>query len=98
MYSYVEGSDLLLCGNYIYHQYHDCQDVAYFLCADRLNDVLVLPTENRTLTPVLACTDRMIRIMQVFLCISNNSTVTGHRTVVVLVLIVLVLLIVINEI
>jgi len=55
----------MLCGNYIYNQYHDCHDVAYYLCADELNDVLVLPTENRTLTPVLACKDRMIRILQV---------------------------------
>ena len=65
LFSCVSGSDLMLCGNYIYNQYHDCHDVAYCLCADELNDVLVLPTENRTLTPVLACKDRMIRILQV---------------------------------
>ena len=64
--SCVDGSDLMLCGNYIYHQYHDCQDMAYYLCADELNDVVVLPTANRALTPVLACKDRMIRILQVF--------------------------------
>jgi len=63
--SCVDGSDLMLCGNYIYHQYHDCRDVAYYLCADELNDVLVLPTANRTLTPVVACKDRMLRILQV---------------------------------
>jgi len=63
--SCVDGPDLMLCGNYIYHHYHDCHDVAYYLCADELNDVLVLPTANRTLTPVLACKDRMIRILQV---------------------------------
>jgi len=60
----------MLCGNYIYHQYHDCQDVAYYLCADHMNDVLALPTDNRILTPVLACMDRMIRVLQVsaFFC------------------------------
>ena len=65
MCSCVDGADLMLCGNYIYHLYHDCEDRAYYLCADELNDVVVLPTINRTLTPVLACMDRTIRIMQV---------------------------------
>jgi len=73
VHSYVEGSDLLLCGNYIYHQYHDCQDIGYYLCSDRLNDVLALPTENRTLTPVLACMDRMIRILQVLAFLYDNE-------------------------
>jgi len=72
--SYVEGSDLLLCGSYIFHQYHDCQDVAYYLCADRLNDVLALPTDNRTLTPVLACTDRMLRILQVSVSVTSTDS------------------------
>jgi len=72
--SYVEDIDLLLCGNYIYHQYHDCQDIGYYLCADRLNDILALPTANRTLTPVLACADRMIRILQVSASFYSKST------------------------
>lgn len=85
-HSYVEGSELLLCGNYIYHQYHDCQDVAYYLCADQVNDVLALPTENRTLTPVLACMDRMIRILQVtaFSVVSSGYGNSDSCTIVVL--------------
>jgi len=65
VHSCVDGSDLMVCGNYIYHQYNECQDTAYYLCSDELNDVLVLPTENRTLTPVLACMNRMLRVLQV---------------------------------
>eukprot|EP00794_Sanderia_malayensis_P007541 gene7541-8378_t len=61
----VNGSDLFLCGNYIFNHYHDCQDKNYFLCPDRVNDVISLPPQlNMPFLAVLACQDRVLRIIQ----------------------------------
>ena len=62
---FVEGPNLFLCGNYIYNQYHECRDQNYFLASDKINDIIVLPTgPEKTLMPVLACQDRVLRILQ----------------------------------
>lgn len=61
---FVEGSDLFLCGNYIYNHYHDCRDQNYYLAPDKINDVVILPTEEeKPLSPVLACQDRVLRVL-----------------------------------
>jgi len=61
---YVEGRDLFVCGNYVFNHYRDCQDANYFLCGDKINDVLCLPFQQRPeLAPVLACQDRVLRIL-----------------------------------
>merc|ERR1719193_2220039 len=61
---YVEGRDLFVCGNYVFNHYRDCQDANYFLCGDKINDVLCLPYQQRPeLAPVLACQDRVLRIL-----------------------------------
>ncbi|KAK7070006.1 Bardet-Biedl syndrome 7 protein, partial [Halocaridina rubra] len=61
---HISGSDLLVCGDYIYNHYHDCQDSNYFLSPDRINDVISLPAEKmKSLVPVLACEDRLLRVM-----------------------------------
>ena len=63
---YVEGRDLFVCGNYVFNHYRDCQDANYFLCGDKINDVLCLPYQHRPeLAPVLACQDRVLRILSV---------------------------------
>ena len=45
-YRHISGSDLLVCGDYVYNHYHDCQDANYHLVADKINDVLSLPSEK----------------------------------------------------
>ncbi len=63
---YVEGADLFICGNYIYNRYTDCKDANYYLSADQISDVLCLPTERiPEVTPILACQDRVLRVLQV---------------------------------
>ena len=63
---FVESSDLFICGNYIYNHYRDCKDINYFLCADVISDVVCLPTDKvPDITPVLACQDRVLRVLQV---------------------------------
>lgn len=59
---YVNGPNLLLCGNYIYNHYQDCKDQNYFLCSDKISDIISLPAKG--ITPVLACNDRVIRVLQ----------------------------------
>ncbi|XP_065058986.1 Bardet-Biedl syndrome 7 protein homolog [Rhopilema esculentum] len=61
----VSGNDLFLCGNYIFNQYHDCQDENYFLSPDKINDIICLPQKNNMpIMPVLACQDRALRVLQ----------------------------------
>lgn len=63
---YVNGADLFLCGNYIYNHYRDCKDENYFLSGDKITDVLCLPIRKTTdtLVPILACEDRVLRVLQ----------------------------------
>jgi len=63
---YVNGADLFLCGNYIYNHYRDCKDENYFLSGDKITDVICLPNKKNTdvLVPVLACQDRVLRVLQ----------------------------------
>ncbi|XP_028401349.1 Bardet-Biedl syndrome 7 protein homolog isoform X1 [Dendronephthya gigantea] len=59
---FVSGPDLLLCGNYIYNHYQDCKDKNYYLCSDKISDVVSLT--SKIITPVLACNDRVLRVLQ----------------------------------
>ena len=63
---YVEGSDLLCCGKFMYNHYRDCKDTNFFLCGDEVSDIICLPSNVvPDITPVLACQDRVLRILQV---------------------------------
>lgn len=63
---YISGADLFLCASYIYNHYCDCKDQHYFLSGDKINDVLCLPVDKvNCITPVLACQDRILRVLQV---------------------------------
>ena len=61
----ITGNDLLVCGKHVYNHYRDCKDTNYFLSEDAVNDVLALPGEKvSSLTPVLACQDRSLRVLR----------------------------------
>lgn len=63
---HISGADLFLCASYIYNHYCDCKDKHYYLSRDKINDVLCLPVDKvNCITPVLACQDRVLRILQV---------------------------------
>ncbi|XP_054259851.1 Bardet-Biedl syndrome 7 protein homolog [Macrosteles quadrilineatus] len=60
----VSASDLMVCGSQIYNHYRDCKDADSYLSADHINDVIALSAEKlHRLTPVLACEDRMLRVL-----------------------------------
>ncbi|OWF52937.1 Bardet-Biedl syndrome 7 protein homolog isoform X2 [Mizuhopecten yessoensis] len=62
---YVEGSELLTCSNFVYNQYHDCKDTNYFQSGDKISDIVCLPMDrNPEITPILACQDRVLRVLQ----------------------------------
>ncbi|KAL4229928.1 Bardet-Biedl syndrome 7 protein [Mactra antiquata] len=62
---YVEGSDLLCCGKFMYNHYKDCKDTNFFLSGDQVSDVICLPSHIvKTLTPILACQDRVLRVLE----------------------------------
>lgn len=62
---YISGSNLMVCGNYVYNHYNDCRDANYLLAGDKINDIISLPAEKvKTLTPVLACEDRSVKVVR----------------------------------
>ena len=75
LYRYVEGSDLFCCGKFMYNHYQDCKDTNFFLCGDEVSDIVCLPANMvPDLTPVLACQDRVLRVLQV----CYNLVITWH--------------------
>lgn len=60
----VEGSNLFVCGSYIFNHYIDCKDSNYYLSSDRINDILCLPPTEGGHLPVLACQDNSLRILK----------------------------------
>lgn len=63
---HVSGADLFVCASYIYNHYCDCKDQDYYLSGDKINDITCLTSENLTRhVPVLACQDRVLRVLQV---------------------------------
>lgn len=65
MSMHIYGNDLFACGNYIYNHYYECQDKNYYLSSDRINDIAIVPSKKTdNLIPVLACQDRVLRILK----------------------------------
>ncbi|XP_064405547.1 Bardet-Biedl syndrome 7 protein homolog [Halichondria panicea] len=61
----VEGSNLFVCGSYVYNHYVDCRDTNYYLSSDKINDILCLPPKpDLPLCPVLACQDNTLRALK----------------------------------
>ncbi len=77
----VEGSNLLVCGSYVYNHYVDCRDTNYYLSSDKINDILCLPPKpDLPLCPVLACQDNTLRALKVtpIVCIHVCNMCTSH--------------------
>ena len=64
----VHGDQLCVSGSCIYNLYKNSKEIAYYLCSDKINDMIVLPEldeRNPKFVPVLACQDRSLRILDV---------------------------------
>lgn len=78
---HISGADLFLCASYIYNHYCDCKDQHYYLSGDKINDVLCLPVDKvNSITPVLACQDRVLRVLQVKILTCLRFMYGCHRT------------------
>lgn len=43
---FVNGPDLMICGNHVYNHYKDCKDVGSYLCGDLIVDMVALYPNN----------------------------------------------------
>lgn len=81
-FRHVAGADLFVCATYIYNHYCDCKDQDYFLSGDKINDITCLSSENLTrLVPVLACQNRVLRVLQVTQHYLDNVILVMHLVV-----------------
>ena len=61
---YIEGEDIFTGGEYIYNQFVALKDTAFFMANDRINDLTCLRVSGGSRADaVLACQDRMIRVL-----------------------------------
>ena len=65
----VYSDQLCIAGNYVYNIYKDSVETGYYLSSDKINDLMVLTLNenNNRITPVLACQNRCLRILDVIL-------------------------------
>ena len=51
----------------MYNLYKNSKETAYYLCSDKINDLILLTNEtpDSKIVPVLACNDRALRILDV---------------------------------
>lgn len=65
----VMGDNLCIAGSYVYNLFKDSKEVAYFLCPDKMNDLIILPVDSQDgkVVPILACHDRVLRILDVII-------------------------------
>lgn len=65
---YIEGTELVVCGGFIFQRYSDLRDRDYYYSADKINDIVCLPLEASSsvedLLPILACDDRVLRVLK----------------------------------
>jgi len=61
---YIEGDEIHTGGEYIYNQFTNCKDTAFFMSSDRINDLTCEAVSgNPKPDVVLACQDRYIRVL-----------------------------------
>jgi Bardet-Biedl syndrome 7 protein len=72
------GDDLCISANYVYNQFNNDKEIAYYLSSDKINDLIILPTDKK-LVPVLACHDRALRILDESLLV-YEAEVAGPPT------------------
>jgi hypothetical protein len=69
---------LCISGSYVYNLFKSSKELAYYLCTDKINDLILLNAdEEASITPVLACNDRVLRILDVN--IFNQKKINNAR-------------------
>lgn len=66
IYRAVFADYLAISGSNVYNLFQNSKELAYYLCTDKINDLLLLNIDEKDrVTPVLACNDRVLRILDV---------------------------------
>jgi Bardet-Biedl syndrome 7 protein len=65
---------LCISGNYIFHTYRDSVENSYYLSQDKISDIITLPINEveGKLTPILACKNRSLRMIEVCVIVDVN--------------------------
>jgi len=62
---YVEDAKMWTTGDYIYNSFVDTKDTGFYMCKDRINDLILdRVTGGMELNALLGCQDRYIRVLQ----------------------------------
>ncbi len=61
----MAGDNLCITGNHVYNLFKDGSEVAYYMCQDKINDVVLLHLNEEKAVPVLACNDRILQVLDV---------------------------------
>lgn len=61
----VLGDYMGISGSYVYNLYKQTQEIGYYVCPDKINDLLILSSDSSKITSVLACNDRVLRVLEV---------------------------------
>ncbi|OQS03872.1 hypothetical protein THRCLA_03847 [Thraustotheca clavata] len=81
---FTYDSQLWTATDYVYNQFENGQDKYFYMCQDRINDMMLFTDNNEDLLPVLGCQDKYIRIMNGNEAIAKKSisgactTLTKH--------------------
>lgn len=69
----VTGDNLCITGSYVFNSFKNSQETAYYLCPDKINDIVCLPLKSADskITPILACNDRTLRVLDVLYFFNN---------------------------
>ena len=59
----VKGSSLFLATDNVYNKFIDLKETDYYLCTDKINDICVLNASDSDMRAVLACQDRLLRVL-----------------------------------
>ncbi|EEB11524.1 conserved hypothetical protein [Pediculus humanus corporis] len=60
----VIDNNLFVTGQHCLYHYLDLKDVNSFICNEVIIDLIVLSTKKNVLMPILACSDRVIRVLE----------------------------------
>jgi len=60
----ISGSELLAGGSYLYNHFSDCVDQGYYFSPDKINDLICIQQNTKPFTSVLACNDKVIRLLK----------------------------------
>ncbi|XP_075247418.1 BBSome complex member BBS7-like [Convolutriloba macropyga] len=60
----IKGSSMFLASDHVYNRFVDLKETDYYLLTDKINSLCVLNTSDSDMRAVLACQDRLLRVLE----------------------------------